>query len=195
MSKRVFSGPRPGKLRTQVLIGVLVITLGALAVFDVAAVTALRAYLLDQTDVTLQSALSSTRPQLPVLLPAYRGQRRAPAPPVFGAYYIAFVPARGKVVDLQGRPGVKLAELAELAAAGVHRTVPVRREAGAATASAGFVQYRLSSVAVPAFSGTLVAGTDLKAVDATVDRVRLIVAAGSGAVAVLIFLGVGLVMR
>ena len=39
------------------------------------------------------------------------------------------------------------------------------------------------------------AGTNLKDVDATVDRVRLIVATGSAAVAVLIFLGVGLVMR
>ena len=33
--------PRPGKLRTQVLAGVLLITLGALAVFDVAAVVTL----------------------------------------------------------------------------------------------------------------------------------------------------------
>ena len=61
--------------------------------------------------------------------------------------------------------------------------------------SAGFAQYRLSAMSVPAFSGTLVAGTDLKDVNATVDRVRLIVATGSAAVAVLIFLGVGLVMR
>ena len=36
-----------------------------------------------------------------------------------------------------------------------------------------------------AFSGTLVAGTNLKDVEATVDRVRLIVATGSAAVAVL----------
>ncbi len=64
--------PRPGKLRTQVLACVLLITLGALAVFDVAAVTALRTYLLKQTDVTLKSALTWTRPQLPQLLPDAR---------------------------------------------------------------------------------------------------------------------------
>ena len=56
------------------LVGVLLITLGALAVFDVAAVTALRTYLLKQTDVTLKSALSWTRPQLHQLLPDYRKQ-------------------------------------------------------------------------------------------------------------------------
>ena len=74
--------PRPGKLRTQVLAGVLLITLGALAVFDVAAVTALRTYLIDRTNVTLKSALSWTRPQLPELLPRHqnRGSRRAPCP-------------------------------------------------------------------------------------------------------------------
>jgi hypothetical protein len=66
------SAPRPGKLRTQVLIGVLMITIGTLAVFDVAAVTALHTYLVKQTDGTLQSALTSTRPQLPELLPASR---------------------------------------------------------------------------------------------------------------------------
>ncbi len=50
------NSPRPGKLRTQVLAGVLLITLGALAVFDVAAVTALRTYLISRTDGTLKSA-------------------------------------------------------------------------------------------------------------------------------------------
>jgi two-component system OmpR family sensor kinase len=61
--------------------------------------------------------------------------------------------------------------------------------------SAVVQQYQVSAVPVPAFSGTLVAGTNLKDVDSTVGRVRLVVATGSAAVAVLIFLGVGLVMR
>ncbi len=203
---------RPGKLRTQVLIGVLVITLGALAVFDVAAVTALRTYLLTQTDGTLKSALSSTRPKLPELLPDYRKQGDAADLPVFGEYYIAFVPASGAVVNLQGGPGVKPPVLSAVAAAKVgaapaSRTVWAARAALAGpgrpakaypkvvTTFAGIPQYRLWSIAVPAFSGTLVAGTNLKNVDATVGRLRLIVAAGSAAAAVLIFLGVGLVMR
>src|SRR5260370_32006478 len=84
-----------GKLRTQVLAGVLVITLGALAIFDVAAVTALRTYLLNRTDVTLKPALTFPQPQLTRLPPdGPRTVRAAPAP-VFGEYYMAFLPARG----------------------------------------------------------------------------------------------------
>ena len=186
---------RPGKLRTQVLAGVLLITLGALAVFDVAAVTALRTYLLKQTDVTLKSALSWTRPQLPQLLPDARKRGEQLDLPVYGEYYIGFVTARGTVVNLQGRPGLKAQVLSAQAAADVVRPGPAQAKAKALAGLAEITQYRLSAVPVPAFSGTLVAGTNLKDVDATVDRVRLIVATGSAAVAVLIFLGVGLVMR
>ncbi len=188
--------PRPGKLRTQVLAGVLLITIGALAVFDVAAVTALRTYLIDRTNVTLKSALSWTRPQLRELLPAHRKQGAQVSLPVFGEYYIAFVPARGQVVNLQGGPGLKTRILSAVAAAGTVRPARANTTVKAKIGPDFTVQqYQLSAVSVPAFSGTLVAGTDLKDVDATVDRVRLIVATGSAAVAVLIFLGVGLVMR
>jgi two-component system, OmpR family, sensor kinase len=193
--------PRPGKLRTQVLAGVLLITLGALAVFDVAAVTALRTYLIDRTNVTLKSALSWTRPQLHELLPQYRKLGERVNLPVFGEYYIGFVPARGQVVNLQGRPGLAAPVLSAKAAANVVRSglakARAMTEAGAKVGPGSTIvqQYQLSAVSVPAFSGTLVAGTNLKDVDATVDRVRLIVATGSAAVAVLIFLGVGLVMR
>jgi two-component system OmpR family sensor kinase len=204
------------RLRTQVLIGVLVITLGALAIFDVAAVTALRTYLLRQTDVTLKSALSSARPQLHELLPADRRTGQVMNVPVFGEYYMAFVPFRGAVVDLQAGTGVKVPVRSAIAAANAAQVTqakinhgqatakpvatgvkggPSWFKAGSPTAFAGPAQLRLWSVTVPSFSGTLVAGTDLKAVDATVDRLRLIVAAGSAAAAVLIFLGVGLVMR
>jgi len=225
--------PRPGKLRTQVLIGVLVITLGALAVFDVAAVTALRTYLLNQTDGTLKSALTSTQLRLPELLPAFRRPGQVAAAPVFGEYYIAFVPSRGAVVNLQAgggasaglkvpvRTAVAAANLAAANVAKVHakqvQGTPggagasgVSITSGASGASIGSIvsggvgltaqaagpaQVRLWSVKVPAFSGTLVAGTNLKDVDATVGRLRLIVVTGSAAAAVLIFLGVGLVMR
>jgi two-component system, OmpR family, sensor kinase len=192
--------PRPGKLRTQVLAGVLLITIGALAVFDVAAVTALRTYLIDRTNVTLNSALSWTRPQLRELLPE-RGKPVAQAAlPVFGEYYIGFVPAKGKVVNLQGGPGSPAPVLSAQATAKVIRANAAKAPVNAtAKAEVGpdftIKQYQLSAVPVPAFSGTLVAGTDLRDVDATVDRVRFIVATGSAAVAVLIFLGVGLVMR
>jgi two-component system, OmpR family, sensor kinase len=49
------------KLRTRVLAGVLGITLTALVAFDIAAVTALRGYLIGQTDAQLQSVLNVYR--------------------------------------------------------------------------------------------------------------------------------------
>jgi two-component system OmpR family sensor kinase len=50
-------------------------------------------------------------------------------------------------------------------------------------------------MAVPDQAGTLVAGTNLSDVNDTVRQLELIVGAGSAAAALLIFLGVGLVMR
>jgi two-component system OmpR family sensor kinase len=186
-----------------VLIGVLVITLGTLAVFDVAAVTALRTYLVKQTDGTLQSALANTRSQLPELLPAFRKPDQAVNVPLFGSYYIAFVPSRGAVVNLQAGPGVDVPARSAVAAANV-ATVKAGQVKGGGDGQAGQAisvvgpgpaQVRLRSVKVPGLSGTLVAGTNLRDVDATVAQLRLIVVTGSAAAAVLIFLGVGLIMR
>src|SRR5580704_16658637 len=53
--------PRRAKLRTRVLVGVLGVTLVALVAFDVAAVTALRGYLLSKTDQQLRQVLSLYR--------------------------------------------------------------------------------------------------------------------------------------
>jgi two-component system OmpR family sensor kinase len=53
---------RRARLRTRVLAGVLAVTLAALVAFDIAAVTALRGYLLNQTDAKLQSVLALYRP-------------------------------------------------------------------------------------------------------------------------------------
>jgi hypothetical protein len=53
--------PRRPQLRTRVLVGVLAVTLAALVAFDLAAVTALRGYLLSRTDAQLQSALGLYR--------------------------------------------------------------------------------------------------------------------------------------
>jgi len=49
-------------MRTRVLAGVLLITVIALVAFDIAAVTALRRYLLGRTDSQLQTVLSMYRP-------------------------------------------------------------------------------------------------------------------------------------
>jgi two-component system, OmpR family, sensor kinase len=56
-----FRRPRRALLRTRVLIGVLVVTLVALAAFDVAGVTALRTYLTGQTDSQLQNLIGLYR--------------------------------------------------------------------------------------------------------------------------------------
>jgi hypothetical protein len=58
---------RPGwpQLRTQVLAGVLLITLVALAAFDVAAMSALRRYLLSRTDSNLAAVVNLYRPAVP----------------------------------------------------------------------------------------------------------------------------------
>jgi two-component system OmpR family sensor kinase len=205
------SGPRRGKLRTQVLVSVLTITLVALAVFDFAAVTALRTYLINETNATLNSVLTQTQPQLNVLLPAYRKQQiQAKRLPVFGEYYIAWVTVRGKVVDLQGggAGGPKasvVSGLADISAAGsgpasaklqaAKAQAPKAHATQVATTIVGASGFALKSVAVPGQEGTLVAGTDLKNVDETVDRVKGIVVIGSAAAAMLIFVGVSLVMR
>ncbi len=70
--------PRRAKLRTRVLLGVLAVTLVALAAFDIAAVTALRGYLIGQTDQQLQEVLSLYRVlPVPARVPAAHVQPRS----------------------------------------------------------------------------------------------------------------------
>jgi two-component system, OmpR family, sensor kinase len=57
MRAALLSRPRRALLRTRVMVGVLLVTLVALAAFDVAGVTALRTYLLGQTDSQLQQVI------------------------------------------------------------------------------------------------------------------------------------------
>ena len=102
------------RLRLKVMAGVVVVTLIALAAFDVGVVTTLRRYLLTQTDNNLQLALTVTEPRLNSLLPEgfpspWRlppGDRQLSRPAselrgFFGDFEIAFVPLRGPVVTLQ----------------------------------------------------------------------------------------------
>jgi two-component system, OmpR family, sensor kinase len=180
---------RRGKLRTKVVAGVLAIVIAVLAVFDFTAVSALRRYLITQTDAELNAALQQTQPKLPELLPQYRGPGAVSAVPGFGQYSIEFVPDRGTVVNLQGgTPGS-----APLPGRSVARTA--HAEAQTVTSSGGKIPYRVSSAAVPGLSGRLVVGVNLWNIDATIDRLWLIVVIGSGAAAALIFAGSSLVMR
>jgi two-component system, OmpR family, sensor kinase len=189
-------GPRRGKLRTKVVAGVLAVTLVALAVFDFTAIAALRKYLISQTDGTLKSALAQTQGRLTALLPAVRKPGTAADLPVAGEYYMAWVPVKGAVVNLQAGPGQALPVSAVVAtASGQPGGKPMTKREPMNVVIREVPQYRIVSMSVPAESGTLVAGTNLAGVDATVGRLELIIATGSAAAAVLIFLGVGLVMR
>jgi len=166
------------KLRTQVLAGVLSITLIALAAFDVVAVSALHRYLIGQTEQKLQSALAVTQPQVNVLL---SGKDRIAVP---GAYIIRFVPA--------GRAGHGV--ILEYAAGAVPG--PAREPGYAVVAlQARPAAITVTQVTVRAPAGTLVASTSLGDVNATVSQFRLIVVAGSAAAGLLIFAGIVLVMR
>jgi two-component system OmpR family sensor kinase len=208
--------PRPHgrrKLRTKVVAGVVAITLAVLAVFDFAAVTALKKYLVGQTDVSLKSALTVTQPRLNQLLPAFIKARAVRAGvvqmssfPIVGAYTIEWVPAKGAVVDLQGGPGLTPPAIAKLnyyaanqvavaSANGKGLIVSGGKGQTVITAVRAPAQFRMVSMAVPGQAGTLVAGTNLSDVNDTVRQLELIVGAGSAAAALLIFLGVGLVMR
>src|SRR6266702_8204432 len=87
MPRRLRRGPRrPGRpqLRTQVLAGVLLVMLVALTAFDVAAVSALRRYLLSRTDSGLQSVLRLYQPW-PVYRPGRPGPTTVRPPPALRA--------------------------------------------------------------------------------------------------------------
>jgi two-component system, OmpR family, sensor kinase len=188
MMTKVSWAPGRGKLRTKVVAGVLAIVIAVLAVFDLTAVAILRRYLITRTDANLSSALRQTQPRLPELLPGHRGPRATTDTPVFGQYSMEFVTARGAVVNLQVGPG--FSPLPGGSVAG-----QAQATAKTVTGSGGQAPYRVSSVAVPRLSGTLVAGVNLGDVDGTIDQLRLIVIVGSAAAAALIFIGVSLVMR
>ena len=203
--------PRLAQLRTRVLVGVVSITLVALAAFDIAAVTGLHRYLLSHTDAQLQTVLALARP-LPASSPASwmiigprwpppgplaphaaRGQLARPTgkvnfvPAVLNQYRIAFVPGHGRVRVLLRGPGLQPRLPAGL-------PVPaVSQHAQTVISAGGRAQLRLR--AVHEAGGTLVVTTSLGDVSKTVGRLELIVIIGSLAAALLVALGVAWVAR
>jgi two-component system, OmpR family, sensor kinase len=200
------------QLRIKVMAGVVLVTLLALAAFDIGALTIMRRNLLGQTDVSLQSALLQSLPQVQKVINAPAGAARPggagrqftasgkepPGPPgkgphfvPVGTYNIFWVAPNGKQVQIQAStnvPGLTmlLASLnARLAAKPGTQTVAAASKAG------GLV--RGESVKVG--SGTLVASTSLGQVDGTIDYIGVVVAAGSGLVLLVVGLGVYLVLR
>ncbi|HUN38202.1 MAG TPA: HAMP domain-containing sensor histidine kinase [Trebonia sp.] len=197
------------QLRVKVMAGVVLVTLVALAAFDIGAVTIMRRNLLGQTDGSLQSALHQSLPAVQSVLG--HGAAGAAGPPIaagakrqavfsaggpnfvpVGSFNITYVEPNGKQVQIQAAaadiPGARLlisSLTARLAATQGAKTVEVGANFG------GLV--RGESVKVG--SGTLVASTSLKQVDQTINDIGLVVAAGSGLVLLMVGLGVYLVLR
>jgi two-component system OmpR family sensor kinase len=197
--RRVSSRP---KLRIQVLAGVLAITLFALAAFDVIAISALHGYLVRQSGQRLQAALTVAQPKVNFIIDA---ERTFPVP---GAYTIMLIPqARTKqpIVLEYGTPAIAQVNMGAVRGgptAAKARTLWVRpmvaavRDLPVRPAMATVrVQENLQVATVQVANGTLVAGTSLSDVNATVSRFRLIVIAGSAAAGLLICGGVTLVIR
>jgi two-component system, OmpR family, sensor kinase len=195
-------------LRLKVMAGVVIVTLLALAAFDVGVVSTMRRYLLSQTDNSLQLALALTVPRLHSLLseglpdPLPKVPRHVPAgfrrpvskvPALPGDFDIAFLPSHGSAVMLEinatavGHPWVPLrlgpGAVKLLAQPGPH-TVLIGNH--------GMVFLILSTRIT---GGFLIAGTSLDQVTKTTDQVELIVTVGSIAVVLLIGLGVFVVAR
>lgn len=182
--------PRRAQLRTRVLAGVLLITLVAFAAFDIAAVAALRGYLLSQTDSQLRTVLNQAARgrQLGTVLPA--AADREPPPPLqraLGEYYIVFLSGAKQSVIFRVGPDFvpRLPPGLHVLAAGQRAQTVISRT--------GRTQLRLR--AIRADGGTLVVSASLDHVNSTVSRLGLIVAIGSLAAAVLIALGVAGVVR
>src|ERR1700757_1868687 len=195
------------QLRLKVMAGVVIVTLLALAAFDVGAVTTMRRYLLTQTDSNLHGALTLALPRLAAAL-AFTNQAARPnrhavpgqvaLPPHFkalslpGAFDMTFLPFRGQQVTLQvaanGSAGGYRWILSPTAA-----KVAVKPGPHTLAGPNGQNQIRVQSLRVT--GGSLVAGTNLDQVTRTIDKVEVIVTTGSIAVVLLIGLGVFVVLR
>jgi two-component system, OmpR family, sensor kinase len=191
-------------LRLKVMAGVVVVTLLALAAFDVGVSITMRRYLLAQTDNNLQWALTVSLPRLSSLLsegisPHPRNLRHKPpgfgrptprVAAVPGDFEIAFMPLRGPVVLLEMGPTAVAARGFVPMPPGTARLLA---QPGPHTVLVAGTLFRARSVSVP--RGSLVVGTSLAQVTKTTDQVELIVTLGSIAVVLLIGLGVFAVAR
>jgi two-component system OmpR family sensor kinase len=216
MIRRIVAMPgrlRRAQLRTRVLAGVLAITLAAIAAFDVTAVTALRGYLLGQTDSQLQNVLrlaqplSVTRnfaitrapPPGPGLHQAARLPPRKPAqqrivvagphlllPLFLGQYFVIFLPSHASRQAVGGNPNLR---------SRIPDNLPVLAASHRAWTVTGPGHAPLRLQAVRTGNGILVVTTSLSNVDRTVDRLELIIVIGSLATALLVGLGIAWVVR
>lgn len=204
--------PRLPQLRTRVVAGVVAVTLVALASFDFAAITALRGYLIGQTNAQLGRVLHLYRP-VTVTIGAgpLRRQVRQPVPAgvqwpspaavrqtvidgprlflpgALGEYSVKWVPGHGRGGTFVRSPGLLAKLPSNLQAIAVHGRLQ--------TLVGPDGQTQLAVLPVPQAGGILVASTSLDRVNTTVSQLALIVAIGSAVVGLLVALGVAWIMR
>lgn len=196
-----------GRLRLRVLIAVVSVALVALVAFDFAVITALRSYLLAQTDTTLSSTAQVYRSALSTLPPAVLREfytRKLPKPDLaFGqgpnSVHDALQPADqyqylvgGRETVLYGPDPGNLVAMAYSTT--VSSTIPkdefaLTVDGGAQNALSYDGTGQVRAVATRAPEGMLVISVRLDDVDNTVDRMRLIVVIGSAAA--VLFIGFG----
>ena len=201
--------PRRAKLRTRVLIGVLAVTLVALIAFDVAAVTALRGYLIGQTDQRLRQVLSlyrvlpangsvppgiHARPFVPPREVSGKPRKeitgpRAILPGALGQFEVVTVNHSRPVLSIMGGgrllPRVSVPYLQSLARS--HTAVTL-------TGQDGTTQVRLMAVSFPGY-GLVYAVTNLSSLQQTLGQLELILIIGSAAAGAIAAGGVAWVMR
>jgi two-component system OmpR family sensor kinase len=201
-----------GRLRLRVLVPVVSVTLVALVAFDIAAVTALRSYLMSQTDTSLATAAQAVRPQLDQLPP---GPELPPGADVMhhpdaigrwidthhflvGMFSMLYIPLingvpdfRGAVANEDGPPTPAVDDHAPNVPVNLSDLVVNERTQDTVSALGD----PLRSIALRGPNGTLVISTSLLDADRIVDRMRLIVALGSAAAVLLIGLAVFWLLR
>jgi two-component system OmpR family sensor kinase len=217
--------PRRALLRTRVLAGVLLVTLAALAAFDVAAVTALRSYLIGQTDSGLRQVLglyrlvSNTRvgvnPACPPACSRGRVERvpqetwtpltggRPPQQPVVQAPFLqqySVMLVAGKTVkglspSITVR-GVLIGNRGLIPRLPPKDVAELSRFAQAQTLTSASGNEQLRALAEPdPGNGTIVAITSLAGVNTTVDQLELILVIGSAVAGLLAAGGAAWIMR
>jgi two-component system, OmpR family, sensor kinase len=213
--------PRRPQLRTRVLTGVLLITVVALVAFDLAAVTALRGYLVGRTDSRLQAVLSLYRPvnqAVPTRSQQVTMRSQPPLAPAKTGEHLP-LPAQARTNWVIAGPRVKLSPpvLAQyyVGFVTVHgrrgfvvgnpRLVPALPPGWQITAAGAHIQtlssvggatpLRVRAIRVSTPAGALVATTSLAAVNSTVRRLELILTVASVVAGLLVAAGVSWVMR
>jgi two-component system, OmpR family, sensor kinase len=207
MRLRLPRPPRWALLRTRVLAGVLLVTLVVLAAFDVAAVSALRPYLLGQTDAQLRDVLDlygsvardgrTLQPPLPRSSVPHLKWLEIPARVLHPFTVVTvsgkIVKAASPVLSIRGvtlgnanlMPPRMPGNLTMLARSGQGWTTPI---------ASGNAPLRLMAAPDPGH-GIIVAMTSLDSVDKTIKRLELILVIGSAAAALFAAGGVAWIMR